>query len=394
MLDKKSDIAAKLSANDITVGQTVSFTVTIDRILIDAFTNLSGDWNPLHNDNAFAQARGYKKRVAHGAIQQALISRLIGMYVPGENSIIKKINTSYSGVVIEGDTLLVKGVVAQWDSRAAEGRLDITIKNAHDSKSVSFTVVYVGMTSLGDIKSPPQSLRNKPIAVNSQSGRPYIFCLGGSSALCQSLISTWNSPEFTFVTVGRNPETCELVCDLKDPSDFRFQEYLLEHQPYGIIHFASYAPSKSSMVQFDIDLFLRSLSLQITPVQTCARLAAEKKLINLRRIVLIGSTWARHLFAEKGYEGYSYTKTISKYFAQDLARELATHSVTVNTIAPAELSLGMNAGLSERTKAILSAKNPTGRMVTAEDVMGPMRFLLSSQSASMTGHEFIVAGGR
>jgi 3-hydroxybutyryl-CoA dehydratase len=53
--------------DDLYPGMTSSFQVTFDDALLRSFSELSGDWNPLHNDEEYAQGRGFAHRVAHGA---------------------------------------------------------------------------------------------------------------------------------------------------------------------------------------------------------------------------------------------------------------------------------------------------------------------------------------
>jgi 3-hydroxybutyryl-CoA dehydratase len=103
-----------LTASDIHVGMTASFDHLVDVEMATSFSELSGDYNPLHNDRGFANKLGYKDRVAHGAIQQALISRFAGMYIPGVFSVIKRLSTAYSKPIIVGDLVRVTGIVVEW----------------------------------------------------------------------------------------------------------------------------------------------------------------------------------------------------------------------------------------------------------------------------------------
>jgi 3-hydroxybutyryl-CoA dehydratase len=67
----------------LAVGQSASVTLKVSDALVDAFAELSGDHNPLHMDDAFAQSAGFTSRVAHGALLTAYVSRLIGTKLPG-----------------------------------------------------------------------------------------------------------------------------------------------------------------------------------------------------------------------------------------------------------------------------------------------------------------------
>ena len=44
---------------DLKIGQTESFTVTVTEEMVNSFTQLSGDTNPLHIDKSFSLKQGY-----------------------------------------------------------------------------------------------------------------------------------------------------------------------------------------------------------------------------------------------------------------------------------------------------------------------------------------------
>lgn len=74
---------SNLSFDDIAVGDQFVFDVAITSDFVRQFSSLSGDYNPLHLDQAFAANTKFKRRIAHGMTAGVLFSRLIGMYVPG-----------------------------------------------------------------------------------------------------------------------------------------------------------------------------------------------------------------------------------------------------------------------------------------------------------------------
>jgi acyl dehydratase len=52
-----------------------------------SFAQLSGDSNPLHADDDYAQKFGFESRVVFGALLIAKISALIGVHLPGPGSV-------------------------------------------------------------------------------------------------------------------------------------------------------------------------------------------------------------------------------------------------------------------------------------------------------------------
>ena len=77
----------ELSYNDISIGQQESFIIIITESMVEKFSNLSGDLNPLHMDNEFAESSSFKKRIVHGMLLASFFSQLIGMKLPGKNAL-------------------------------------------------------------------------------------------------------------------------------------------------------------------------------------------------------------------------------------------------------------------------------------------------------------------
>jgi 3-hydroxybutyryl-CoA dehydratase len=66
------------------VGDKVVITATVTDEMVRQFAEVSGDKNPMHLDDAYAATTRFKKRIAHGMISAALISRALGGHLgPG-----------------------------------------------------------------------------------------------------------------------------------------------------------------------------------------------------------------------------------------------------------------------------------------------------------------------
>lgn len=73
--------------NDIKIGQSKKFTVVITESMINKFAELSGDYNPLHMDENYAQTTKFTHRICHGMLLSSLFSKLVGMHIPGKNAL-------------------------------------------------------------------------------------------------------------------------------------------------------------------------------------------------------------------------------------------------------------------------------------------------------------------
>lgn len=103
--------AREWTLEELTVGTEGSFERSISAADVDTFAQLSGDHNPLHTDRRYAQGRGFRDRVVHGALLSALVSRFVGMELPGRRSLLLSMKLDFAAPSFPGDALKVSGEV-------------------------------------------------------------------------------------------------------------------------------------------------------------------------------------------------------------------------------------------------------------------------------------------
>ena len=86
--------------------------ITIGEAELEAFVQLTGDTAPVHTDEAHAATLGYPGRIAHGLLIVSMYSKLLGLHVPGPNSVIFKLTAEMVKPVSVGDTLRYRVSVA------------------------------------------------------------------------------------------------------------------------------------------------------------------------------------------------------------------------------------------------------------------------------------------
>ena len=121
---------------DLKIGMSESFTVTVTPEMMDSFLNLSGDENPLHTDSDFAKKQGYNDRVVYGLLTTSFISKLVGVYLPGKYCLLQGIDVKYSKPVYAGDVLIVKGEVEELHESVKRATIKVTITNQDEKKVV------------------------------------------------------------------------------------------------------------------------------------------------------------------------------------------------------------------------------------------------------------------
>lgn len=122
------------------------FNVTITEEMLDSFLKITGDINPMHNDDEFARSRGYDKKIVYGMLTASFISTLAGVYLPGKNCIIHSVETNFVKPVFVGDTLLVQGTVRKADPRFGQVEIKVDITNQNGKKVVR-GLLKVGVTN-------------------------------------------------------------------------------------------------------------------------------------------------------------------------------------------------------------------------------------------------------
>lgn len=113
----------------MTKGLSESFNVTVTEEMLDSFRQITGDINPLHNDEQFAREKGYAGKVCYGMLTASMLSTLAGVYLPGERSLIHGIEIMFSKPVFIGDTLTVKGTVYEINEAFGQITLKVEITN-------------------------------------------------------------------------------------------------------------------------------------------------------------------------------------------------------------------------------------------------------------------------
>ncbi len=69
------------------------------------FAQLSGDFNPIHVDKKVSKSLGFKNVVVHGNLACAYISRVIGMFFPGNGTLLLEQNISFSKPIYPNDNI-------------------------------------------------------------------------------------------------------------------------------------------------------------------------------------------------------------------------------------------------------------------------------------------------
>lgn len=91
----------------IYAGQTCQFEKQVSDEDVKSFAKVTGDYNPLHMDDAYAARTRFKGRIAHGMIGAGIISGGLSMHLPGEGTIYLGQELTFKNPLRIGETLTV-----------------------------------------------------------------------------------------------------------------------------------------------------------------------------------------------------------------------------------------------------------------------------------------------
>jgi 3-oxoacyl-[acyl-carrier protein] reductase len=109
------------------------------------------------------------------------------------------------------------------------------------------------------------------------------------------------------------------------------------------------------------------------------------------RIISISSVVG--LVGNPGQGNYAAAKAGLIGLSLSVAREVANRGITVNVVAPGYVPSRLTDAMSEEARQAILGAIPAGRMGTAEEVAGAVRYLSSEAAAYITGQVLAVDGG-
>ena len=98
---------------DLSVGMTDIFAKTVTEADIVMFAGISGDTNPVHINQLFAEGSMFRGRIAHGMLSASLISTVVGTRLPGPGCIYINQSLRFRAPVKAGDTVVARATVKE-----------------------------------------------------------------------------------------------------------------------------------------------------------------------------------------------------------------------------------------------------------------------------------------
>lgn len=112
---------------DLQVGQTAKRSLRVTREHVEKFAEISGDYNPLHFDEAFAAQTKFKRLVAQGGLTTGLLHALVAMDMPGAGTVFLSQHWKFTAPVYIGDTITAHAKILHLHDTKPVSQLEVKV---------------------------------------------------------------------------------------------------------------------------------------------------------------------------------------------------------------------------------------------------------------------------
>lgn len=120
--------------DELAVGMRKEFFYDITAERMEMFRALTGDENPLHCETHYAQDRGFADRVVYGMLNASLFSTMVGVALPGRNSLLQHVDVQFAKPVYVGERVRVCGQITEKDDKYRRITVKMAVYNAENIK--------------------------------------------------------------------------------------------------------------------------------------------------------------------------------------------------------------------------------------------------------------------
>jgi NAD(P)-dependent dehydrogenase (short-subunit alcohol dehydrogenase family) len=187
------------------------------------------------------------------------------------------------------------------------------------------------------------------------------------------------------ITVDR-ADGADYACDVSDAGrvDAAFDEIGAID---GLLNNAGLIVTRKNHDEIPLDEWDRVFAVNVKGTFLCSR-AAVRHMPNGGSIVNVASATA--LSGSQGFVHYVASKGAVVSLTRALANELGARRIRVNCVAPGYTITPGSAHLGEYD----ATRTPLGRVMEPADLLGTFCYLLSDDSAFVSGQTMVVDGGR
>jgi NAD(P)-dependent dehydrogenase (short-subunit alcohol dehydrogenase family) len=213
-----------------------------------------------------------------------------------------------------------------------------------------------------------------------------IVVTGGGRGIGSALASELGDRGADVVTVDVRPGA-DITCDVSDPEQVEAL-FVAVGAIDGLVNCAALLVDRRAFDEIDLDEWDRMFAVNVRGSFLCARSAAQAMGERGGSIVNVASETA--LTGSHGFVHYVASKGAVISMTRALANELGPHGIRVNCVAPGYTPTPG----SEMLGPYDPTRTPLGRVMRPDDLLGTFCYLLSDDSAFVSGQLIVVNGGR
>jgi 3-oxoacyl-[acyl-carrier protein] reductase len=213
-----------------------------------------------------------------------------------------------------------------------------------------------------------------------------IVVTGAGRGIGAELTGELRSRGADVVTVDLQPGA-DFTCDVSD-ADQVDGLFKAVGAVDGLVNSAALLVDRQPYDEIPLDEWDRMFAVNVRGSFLCARAAAAAMAAGGGSIVNISSETA--LTGSRGFVHYVATKGAIIAMTRALANELGPRAIRVNCVAPGFTTTPGSAVLGPYD----ATRTPLGRVMRPDDLVGTFCYLLSDDSAFVSGQTIVVNGGR
>ncbi len=99
--------------DQIKIGDSAQISNSVTETVINDFAKATGDFNPIHLDQTYAEKTYFKGKIAHGVLSVGYISSVLGNLLPGPGGILLSQDAKFLAPVRIGDVITAKAEVIE-----------------------------------------------------------------------------------------------------------------------------------------------------------------------------------------------------------------------------------------------------------------------------------------
>lgn len=389
------------------------------------FAEFSLDYNPLHLDSGFAKKCGYPQKVAHGVIQLAYLSRLIGMDFPGRGAMWMKQTVDWLRPVLIGDEIEIVLTVENYSSGTKTLELLIEISNQRNNKVMKGVAQvkltrplpnYVNETRKAPVNtSLPSQLKQKHVQnkFTTKIIKSRVALVTGSSRGIGAAIAKQLSYDGYKVVVNYRSdkvsaegivkevrssggEAISVCADVTQPDqvDAMVKRIMWDWgRCDAVVHGAS-PPLPNLNVN---NTTFKNINSYLNVYLGGATSLVKNTFLSMKdnkfgRYVFLGTS-AMFGTPPSGMAAYVAAKEALWGYTKSIATEMGNYGITANMVSPGITITDLTADIPVRVKEVEAMKSPIRRLASPEDTSHQVSYLCSDYSGYINGMNIAITGG-